>query len=123
MDLEDPTSDSRKRNWRFRFVMSIVSRSITSTFGMLDMARSLRISHPNPPAPTTNTRDLASGEVEFTFSIAVNSPIPHAPVSFANGDARLNNVAREPRFSLYNTLMITAMDDGRRKMEDERIEY
>ena len=44
-----------KRNWRLRLVTSIVSMSITSSFLKPDKAKSFNNSHPNPPAPTTNT--------------------------------------------------------------------
>ena len=45
----------RKRNYLFKLVRSILSRSITWIFLTPERARSLRISHPRPPAPTTRT--------------------------------------------------------------------
>lgn len=78
---------------------------MTSTFGMLDMARSFRISHPSPPAPTTNTRAvermewwcwLALGDADGDAD-GSNSPIGSAPVSLAKGDARERRVASDPR--------------------------
>jgi len=52
---------SRNRNCRLRFESSIVSKSITSMSFTPDKARFFRISHPRPPAPTTNTRACGKG--------------------------------------------------------------
>lgn len=69
------------------------------------MARSFRISHPSPPAPTTST--LAESRDEGTESSAVqvaleassgtNSPQASGPVSFPKGEGLLKRVMSEPR--------------------------
>mmetsp|Transcript_29208 Transcript_29208/g.53444 ORF Transcript_29208/g.53444 Transcript_29208/m.53444 type:complete len:204 (-) Transcript_29208:795-1406(-) len=101
--LDDPTSFSRNRNCRLRLVTSIVSKSITSTFAIPDIAKSFNSSQPRPPAPTTRTR--ASDSCDLIRSPALeapvtstgsNSPIARAPVSLGNGDGRLRRVSRDP---------------------------
>mmetsp|Transcript_29909 Transcript_29909/g.88909 ORF Transcript_29909/g.88909 Transcript_29909/m.88909 type:complete len:151 (-) Transcript_29909:1370-1822(-) len=83
------------------------SKSITSTLGMPERARSFSNSHPRPPAPTTRTLALVRGEdggsgpdfKAIALSSGSNSPMGSAPVSFANGDGRLRRVRRDPLLS------------------------
>ena len=53
--ITKPNMAYLKRNWRLRLETSIRSMSITSRFRKPERAKSLRSSHPKPPAPTTNT--------------------------------------------------------------------
>lgn len=46
-----PISASVKRNWRFKFVNSMVSMSTMWRSGMPKRAKVFTISHPSPPAP------------------------------------------------------------------------
>jgi hypothetical protein len=68
----------------------------------LTIAKSFKISHPKPPAPTTKTLASANGDDEELFAISSkgsNSPFGKSPVSLPNGEGRLNNVKRFPRSS------------------------
>lgn len=49
--LNFPTSSFRNKNYRFKLVTSIVSRSITWISFKPERARFFKISQPNPPAP------------------------------------------------------------------------
>jgi hypothetical protein len=53
--LNYPTSFYLNKNYRFKLVISILSKSITFISENPLNARSLSISHPSPPAPITNT--------------------------------------------------------------------
>lgn len=55
LEREGGEQPDRKRNWRLRLEMSMVSMSMTSMFVNPVSARSLSSSHPSPPAPITNT--------------------------------------------------------------------
>ena len=67
---------------------------MTCTSVIPDMDKSFNSSQPNPPAPTTNTFALESKDVDD--APGSNSPIGKAPSSFANGEGRLNKVAKDP---------------------------
>ena len=59
----------RNRNWRFKLLRSMVSRSTIWTSPKPVRTRFLRSSHPIPPAPTIKTRDLRpSRRVSQTFN-------------------------------------------------------
>ena len=53
--LASPTCRRRKRNWRFRLLVSILSRSMTVRRRKPARTRHLSSSQPMPPAPTTRT--------------------------------------------------------------------
>jgi hypothetical protein len=53
----------RNRNWRFRLLRSMVSRSTMWISPKPVSSRFLRSSHPIPPAPTSNTRDYQSNKL------------------------------------------------------------
>ena len=60
------------------------------------MARSLRISQPSPPAPTTNIFALEVTCVAPPTDVS-NSPMGREPVSLEKGLDRVRSVLREPR--------------------------
>ena len=68
----------RNRNCRFKFVTSIVSKSMTSMVRNPDIARSFRSSHPRPPAPITRIFEVRRDDVDEDGSC---SPIGRAPLS------------------------------------------
>mmetsp|Transcript_8091 Transcript_8091/g.12692 ORF Transcript_8091/g.12692 Transcript_8091/m.12692 type:complete len:91 (+) Transcript_8091:250-522(+) len=59
------------------------------------MARSLRISQPSPPAPTTNILALAV-DCSAPPAEVSNSPMGREPVSLAKGLERVRSVLRDP---------------------------
>ena len=60
---------------------------------------SFSISHPNPPAPTTNIFALRNKlAAPLCPGLISNSPMGNDPVSFANGDLRFSNVDNDPRW-------------------------
>ena len=73
----------------------MVSKSITCTSLIPDIARSFNSSQPNPPAPTTRTFDFDSNVVDE--NAGSNSPIGNVPSSLAKGEDRFNKVNKDPR--------------------------
>ena len=82
----------------------MVSKSMTCTSLITDMARSFNSSQPNPPAPTTKTFEFDSNSDDETEGS--NSPIGNVPSSFAKGEDRFNSVDKDPRAG------ITTFDDA-----------
>ena len=64
------------------------------------IAKSFNISHPKPPAPTTNILEDSSAlllPLPLQFFEASNSPTGKEPVSFPNGLLRVSSVDKFPR--------------------------
>ena len=78
----------RCRHWNRCFGFSLM-------LGTWDMARSLRISHPRPPAPTTMTGAVERMDLDTSAStdMGSDSPMGRAPVWLVKGDGRLRSVA------------------------------
>jgi len=66
-----PISFYLNKNWRFKLLMSIVSRSITVISLNPDKAKFFKISHPKPPAPITKILTWFA-IIDFNYAIGLN---------------------------------------------------
>jgi len=69
-----PISDFRNKNYRFKFVSSIVSISTIDSYLKPIKTRFFKISHPKPPAPTINICNY-SYIIYFDFFSGIKSGV------------------------------------------------